>query len=300
MRLITYAVLLSSLALCACSDETDSEATTDAGVGGEPDAQTQTALCNGHEELCARAYDDVSFAATHNANAAQEYGYGINSNQISGLTKQLQGGVRALLLDVTYDDAGATVLCHGPCSLASTPHLDGLAELKTFMDEHPREVVTIIYQDSISEEDLEADFETSGLFDLVYTLGGSWPTLETMIEDGTRLVVTTESGSAPPAWIHHVWDVAFDTPYSFMSVDEFSCELNRGAADNDLFLMNHWVNTELDLPSEENAQLVNASDVLLTRAQACEAEAGKRPNFVAVDFYEHGDLFEVVDTLNGL
>ena len=28
-------------------------------------------------------------------------------------------------------------------------------------------------------------------------------------------------------------------------------------------------------------------------------EAGQLPNFIAVDFYEQGDLFAVVDALNG-
>ena len=33
--------------------------------------------------------------------------------------------------------------------------------------------------------------------------------------------------------------------------------------------------------------------------QACRAERGLLPNFVAVDFYGEGDLFDVVDELNG-
>ena len=245
------------------------------------------------------AYDQVSFATTHNSNAAQSYGYAINSNQISGLTKQLEDGVSALMLDVTYGDDGETALCHGPCVLASTTHLAGLAELKDFLDDNPGAVLTLLYQDSVSAEDLEADFVTSGLIDLVFEKDGDWPTLGEMVESGHRLVVTTSRLSGPPNWIHHVWDVVFDTPYTFMSTDDFSCELNRGTSDNDLFLINHWVNTSLDLPSEADAMIVNLSEVLLGRARDCEQEVGKRPNFVAVDFYEYGDLIEVVDTLNG-
>lgn len=245
-------------------------------------------------------YAEVTFATTHNANAAQEYGYSINANHNSGLAGQLQDGIRAMMLDVTYDADGETVLCHGPCSLASTSHLDALAELRAFLDDNPGEVVTILYEDSIAAEDLEADFVTSGLIDFVFEKDGPWPTLGEMVQSGRRLVVTTEAAWGPPNWIHHLWDVAFDTPYAFMSPDDFSCELNRGSSDNDLFLMNHWVNTSLDLPSEADAMIVNASDVLLARARQCEQEAGKRLTFVGVDFYEHGDLFGVVETLNGL
>jgi len=39
--------------------------------------------------------------------------------------------------------------------------------------------------------------------------------------------------------------------------------------------------------------------VLLPRARECQAERAHLPNFVAVDFYDRGDLFGVVRTLNG-
>jgi hypothetical protein len=49
-----------------------------------------------------------------------------------------------------------------------------------------------------------------------------------------------------------------------------------------------------------NATRVNARGVLLKRARQCQRERGLLPNFVAVDFYDRGDLMGVVDTLNGL
>jgi hypothetical protein len=48
-----------------------------------------------------------------------------------------------------------------------------------------------------------------------------------------------------------------------------------------------------------NATKVNARGVLLPRAEQCQRERGLLPNFVAVDFYDRGDLFGVVNTLNG-
>jgi hypothetical protein len=39
---------------------------------------------------------------------------------------------------------------------------------------------------------------------------------------------------------------------------------------------------------------------LLTRAQACQRQRGLLPNLVAVDFYRRGDVFGVVNTLNGV
>jgi len=148
-----------------------------------------------------------------------------------------------------------------------------------------------------------ADLETAGLASLAYThpQGAPWPTLGEMIDAGTRLVVTAETAGPPPPWLHHVWDVAFDTPYTFVSQSDFSCALNRGSATNDLFLLNHWLSTSppLNLPTEDGAKQVNQRSILEARARQCQQETGHLPNFVAVDFYEDGDLFAVVDALNG-
>ena len=44
----------------------------------------------------------------------------------------------------------------------------------------------------------------------------------------------------------------------------------------------------------------NSYEVLHARLQQCWTESGRIPNFVAVDFFEQGDLFEAVASLNGL
>ncbi len=263
-------------------------------------SSTGAGVCNGSSTLCSRPYDQVVFPGTHNSVAATESGFGVfNANQTHPVLTQLEDGIRVLLLDVTYD-GDETVLCHGPCALGSRPHLEVLLELRGFMDANPQEVVTIIYQDSVAAADVEADFVEAELVDLTYVHeGGSWPTLGEMVSRGSRLVVTAEVGGPPPAWYHHVWDLAFDTPYTFMDLSEFSCDLNRGQSENPLFLMNHWLSTEANLPDASAAPQANAMDVLMQRVADCEQVAGRRPTFIAVDFYEQGDLFAVVDALNG-
>lgn len=223
----------------------------------------------------------------------------VNANQTNPIEQQLQDGIRVLLLDVTYDD-GETALCHGPCFLGSRPHVEVLAELQTFLTENPREVLTIIYQDSVAPADIEADFAQTDLLDLVYTHqeGASWPTLAEMLEANTRLVVTAENSGPPPAWFHRVWDLAWDTPFTFMSLDSFSCEHNRGEVDHPLFLLNHWLSNKAGLPAADMAAQANAADVLHARVAQCQRTMARTPTFIAVDFYEQGDLFEVVQMLN--
>ncbi len=72
----------------------------------------------------------------------------------------------------------------------------------------------------------------------------------------------------------------------------------RGKADASLFLVNHWLNRPQHRVSD--AIKVNAADVLGPRLEECLAERRHIPNFVAVDFYDHGALFSEVNRLNGV
>jgi len=280
----------------------DTAASTTTPTGGSGLDLPPARLCNGDAALCERRFDEVAFPCTHNAFAAYEEGFApINGNQNHGVAQQLEDGVRCMMLDV-QDDADETVLCHGPCSLGRLNHLELLLEISAFLDAHPDEVLTIIYQDDIAAERIVVDLEDSGLAAKVYTHapGDGWPTLAAMIDADTRLLVTAENGGPPPPYYHHVWDLTWDTPYTFHSIDEFNCSLNRGATSNDLFLVNHWVGSVIDTPSQMDAKLANVFDVLYGRASQCQKETGQLPNFLAVDFYDRGDLFAAVRALNGL
>ena len=157
-----------------------------------------------------------------------------------------------------------------------------------------------VLQDGVSAADTAEAFVVSGLGPMVHTqsVGEPWPTLGEMIDSGRKIVVSAETEGPPPAWYHHAWDLFFDTPYDFWSVGSFSCELNRGQQGNDLFLVNHWLTTPLS--STLNADVANTYSVLSKRVQDCQAEHQQIPNLVAVDFYDRGDLFRVIDELNGV
>jgi hypothetical protein len=64
-------------------------------------------------------------------------------------------------------------------------------------------------------------------------------------------------------------------------------------------LMNHWISTD-PIPKPSDAAKVNAYDALLARARECMRARHQLPNLVAVNFYREGDVFRVVDTLNGI
>jgi|SRR5215207_4108205 len=128
-----------------------------------------------------------------------------------------------------------------------------------------------------------------------------------MIEQDTRLVVLAENRAGAAPWYQPAYEgLTQETPFAFTDTDALtapenlpaSCRPNRGGAGAPLFLVNHWINTD-PVPRPSNAAVVNAYDALLRRARACERSRGRRVGLLAVDFYKRGDLFRVVDTLNG-
>ncbi len=75
-------------------------------IGGDRRSQARPAgppeACNGYAELCSKRPDQVTFAATHNAmSAAAEAGWFL-PNQRYGIIRQLDDGVRGLLIDTHY------------------------------------------------------------------------------------------------------------------------------------------------------------------------------------------------------
>ena len=146
------------------------------------------------------------------------------------------------------------------------------------------------------------DIAAAGLDELAYqpVVGQPWPTLGDMIRSGRRLVVMLEDGDGGAAapWLVNGFELTQDTPYTFPTIDSFSCATNRGPADAPLFLLNHWLSGFSALVT--SAQQVNVADVLLPRAQQCEAERGQIPNFVALNYVAIGDGLRVVDELNGV
>lgn len=291
------------------TDAAPRDGAADAGADAAADAGPP--LCNGYASLCGRRLDQVTLPATHNSMASEAEGFAV-ANQHVGLARQLDDGIRGLLFDVYEwedpddpDGAPGLWLCHGLCQIGATPAGPWLGTLAAFLEDHPREVVVAIIEDHAPAGLITAALEDAGLGALAYThpAGAPWPTLAEMIASDHRFVVGLEQGGGQPAWLHHAWDIFWDTPYSFESASDFSCACNRGcpppgeSPPSKLFLVNHWLSNPLPVPAA--AAQTNAFEVLHGRAATCADEAGQQPTLLAVDFYDDGDLFQVVDALNG-
>jgi hypothetical protein len=303
-------------------------------------------VCNGAAKLCKRRINQVVLAGAHNAMSNAEVPGWLFPHHSHAIPRQLEDGVRALLIDVHYGipagdhvitdferegtskdkiqgvlgpEATAAALrirerflgketgpsgiyfCHGFCELGAYPVVPTLEGVRDFMLANPGEVVVVVVEDYIAPEDVARLFHEAGLLDLIYTgsLTQPVPTLREMIDGGQRLVVFSESGKPGVPWLRPAWDFMQETPYSFHKPADFSCRPNRGGKAAPFFQINHWIETT-PAPRPSNAEIVNAYDLLFGRARACREQRNRLPNILAVDFYDVGDLFRVVRTLNGI
>ena len=262
--------------------------------------------CNGYESLCLKKYNEVAYLTTHNAYSSFEAGFYL-PNQNFNITSQLNDGVRAFMLDV-YSEDDQLVLYHGVSQLGSSLFSDVLNEFKFFIDNNPNEVITLILEDYSSIIELSDALFTSGIIEDLYEYDEvyGWPTLQDMIDLDKRIVLFSDNEvQNPPLWFNFIWEYAVETHFSNESIDDFSCNFNRGEAQNSLFILNHFItNFELVLGNlqlyNEQVEQVNSNPYFLNRVYECALEKDKFPNFITVDFYDVGDCLEVVNILNEL
>ena len=259
------------------------------------------AQCNGSIDLCSKQYNEVAYLTTHNAFNSDEDGL-LFPNQSNNIASQLNDGVRGLMIDV-YDHFGTPTAYHSVFALGTIPLSDILNDIKTFLDNNPNEIVTIILECYVTANDIEDEINQSGLSSYLYTHNTVWPTLQNMIDNDNRLVIFTDvdDASSSQNWYHYVWDYAVETHYSVGTINDFTCDFNRGDPLNDLFILNHFVtDATLGYGLYNESNDVNANPFFINRALNCQTQTNKFPNFVTVDYYELGDGLAVVDQLNGV
>ena len=294
-------------------------------------ASAAAPACNGSAKLCSRTLDKVVLAGSHNAMSSSSIGWGVPNHAIA-IDQQLKRGIRAMLIDIqygvpdSYDLGGGPIkyvkstdasnpkrqlyLCHNKCELGSTPLVDGLKPIAAFLKSHPREVMVFVNQDYIAPADFAAAATKAGLLKYIYKGSPTrFPTLGQMISSGQRVVMTSQSKTAPVKWYFEAYKSTLrETPYSFASTGLLtdpaglaeSCRANRGPANGPLFLMNHWVTRSNGISYAEDSAIVNTKAAIVARANACKAARGKMPTILAVNNVELGDVVGAAKTLNGL
>jgi hypothetical protein len=201
-------------------------------------------------------------------------------------------------------------LCHTFCELGATSLHAVLDDIHDFLVANPNEVLVIVNQDYVTPEDFVKAANDADLGGLVYggPITDTEPTLRQMIESDRRLVVLAENHAGGAPWYRLAYEsITEETPFKFTKVAQLndpkelaaSCKPNRGPERAPLFLVNHWISTD-PIPLPSDATKVNAYKRLLARMRECQRIRSHLPNLVAVNFYRTGDVFKVVDTLNGV
>ncbi len=283
-----------------------------------PTAPSAPALCNGSAENCQRRYDQVTFAATHNAfsyAAGGPVSY-LFPNQDRPIADQLSRGIRGLgIRPCPYygDDpaeSGRVYVTHNfdlRGLLGSEPLLDVLTAVRVFLEQNPSEVVTLFAESAVPPAAIADTFAQAGLTQYLYVhdRAQGFPTLSQMSQRNTRLVVFNDSQEpSRPAWQHYLWDLIVDTDYNITDPAQFKCDFYRGKGENSLYFINHFVYSALSdkvvVPDPQLSALANQPALIVDRARACWEKTRRIPNFIYVDWYGQGDVVGAVRSLNEL
>ena len=306
-----------------------------AALGTALAPRATTTACNNSPDLCSRAYSNITQLGAHdspflnNASSSNSITFSDAGNQNVNSVAQLTAGVRLLSAQV-HNNNGAWHLCHTSCSLLDAGTLSAwLSTIKTWMDGNPNDVVTILLvnSDDATAEDLNGEFEAANITSYGYrppsttTALTTWPTLQEMISNNTRLVtfvadLAPSTNTAAP-YLLDEFTFVFENPYNVTSLSNFSCVADRPPAvfeqtatavsSGRLPLVNHFLDTSdglgIDVPDTANITKTNGLTgvgSLGAAASNCSAVYGKAPAFLLVDFFDEGSTLSVVNSLNGI
>lgn len=299
-----------------------------------PATLAQTA-CNNSPDLCARSYGNITHLGAHDSpfisNASNSYTSSGNQNYNS--TVQLSAGVRLLSAQVHKTNSSSNAeyhLCHSSCDLLDVGRLrTWLAEIKTWLDGNPNEVVTLLLvnSDSASAASLDAEYTAAGIKGYTYTPAStsaitptSWPTLQQMISNGTRLVTfvasLTQDSTYP--YLMDEFTYIFENAYENTSPSNFSCTPDRpssvkgntatAVSSNRLFLQNHFLYEQqaFGIQTPDTADLTgtnsvsNGTGALGSAISNCTSVYSRKPWTVLVDFFHVGPAISSVDRANSV
>lgn len=292
--------------------------------------------CNNSPDLCSKAYNEITHLGAHNSPFVRDAttDFSVSGNQFYNSTIQLNAGVRLLSAQI-HQSNGNLHLCHSSCDLLDAGILSTwLMEIKQWLDNNPREVVTILLvnSDDSTPQEINQHFVASNITDHAYVPADksrpptTWPTLNDLIQANTRLLtfVASIQPSTIPDNMTYLMDeftFIFENEFENVQMSEFSCDPRRPTAvqnntqaalsSNRMAFMNHFLYKESELfniqsPNVDNITITNnpgnnQTGMLGRALETCTTEyGGKAPTFILVDFFDEGPTIDAVDAANGI
>ncbi|KAL0942346.1 phosphoinositide-specific phospholipase c-like phosphodiesterases superfamily [Colletotrichum truncatum] len=250
------------------------------------------AACNGNQALCGKKYSEITFVGSHNSAFV---GIGPAHNQLVSVQEQLNLGVRFLQAQ-TQNKRGNIQLCHTDCLLLDVGTLsEYLDKINKWMNTNPNEVVTLLLTniDKIPVEKFAEVFKSTGLEKYVFRPGkkvaiDQWPTLQTLINSGTRLIVFMDyhSDTSKVDYILDEFQYFWETPFGETDPNFPRCNIDRpqGVDPNGyMYMINHFLNFEIlgiKIPDLPNSAKTNSLQSIDKQVNLCRGMWGKTPNVI--------------------
>eukprot|EP00554_Chaetoceros_debilis_P006244 CAMPEP_0194080804 /NCGR_PEP_ID=MMETSP0149-20130528/6745_1 /TAXON_ID=122233 /ORGANISM="Chaetoceros debilis, Strain MM31A-1" /LENGTH=401 /DNA_ID=CAMNT_0038762599 /DNA_START=77 /DNA_END=1282 /DNA_ORIENTATION=- len=255
--------------------------------------------CNGLESNCGMKVDDLLYATLHNANH-HELPFQNHNEELEGA---LAAGYRGLFLDVCKCD-GEIVFCHGVCGLGRRDPTTVFANINTFLNENPRDMIIFNFEMSVGSPtpaELWSDISSVGGFtEKFYEKGsGNWPTLSQMLDSQKQIIAFQHNAGSNGlvSKIHDFFQYTMGTNWDFDQVSDISdyassCAIRRGQSGSNFYSVNNFVTGTFG-PSASASERVNEESYLKDRLINCESIMGSKPNFINIDYWQKGDLVKV-------
>jgi hypothetical protein len=274
-------------------------------------------------------YNQAHWLTAHNAYANPVDGYpyytlgndpidNFYTNQRSSITDQLHYGVRALMLDIWWDQPNNRIVCSHEKNF-DIPFQMILNEIVDFMHDNPNEVITLFFEDYISghyqvlSEMLAGTHLWFGNELCEAVLKQGWPTLKQMCQDKTRLVAFMEKTRVADQHISqpipYLYAYVVETTYGQTGIDgatnintwstrrsesapqagpaKLQVGRERMSTENTLALVNHFKNTPF-WSTSDYANNINRRDFLKQHIDYYIWNNRRVPNFLALDFADVG------------
>ncbi|KAI4254560.1 MAG: hypothetical protein LQ352_003031 [Teloschistes flavicans] len=292
--------------------------------------KTQTQVgCNGHPEFCDRKYANITHIATHDAPFV---GVLPMENQNVDIPTQLDAGIRFLQAQTHRNAFGKLSLCHTSCLMKDAGLLrDYLEVIKSWLDTHPHEVVTLLLTngDHRPVSEFDTAFRQSNITQYAYSMPpgpagdpnkwtlNSWPTLGQLIASGTRLLVflDTRADQVKVPYILNEFSYFWETPFDTLDPRFSSCAIDRPVGldrfpqtvQQRMYIVNHFLDTRLyvagspEVPDRRDAGRTNAWEGkggIGDHVGRCAGMWGRRPAAVLVDYFDRGDSLKAQRLLN--
>ena len=270
--------------------------------------------------------DQAHFLGSHNSftniKGKNRWQYG---QQNWTIQKQLENGVRSFMLDI-HKHKRTAYMCHGDkgkaCSgfMASFQKSDmkwntfksALETIKTWMGQNPREIVTVILEQYVSNDMVDTIVDSvSGLAPMVLTKndwdphqhGGQWPTLKWMADNNKRLIIW---GKGFSKYNRKQWAETTESDYSTTKISKV-CKQRSGSrknADkrdgiNALSVLNFFEKISDAKASKKHNTYSKLKELYTTCSRDHNLLPGGKPPFtLALDFVDVGNPMKLINEWN--